>query len=139
MPQAAEQGVRIVFEEPDAIIPVMADKSKIKQIMVNLLDNALKYSSQDSVIEVNIWQNRQDGTVTTEVKDYGKGIRSEDIDKVKEKFYKGKGAKRGSGIGLALVDEIVKLHGGSFDIQSEYKKYTSMRFTLKTVRTMKGK
>ena len=139
MPQAAEQGVRIVFEEPDAIIPVMADKSKIKQIMVNLLDNALKYSSQDSVIEVNMWQNRQDGTVTTEVKDYGKGIRSEDIDKVKEKFYKGKGAKRGSGIGLALVDEIVKLHGGSFDIQSEYKKYTSMRFTLKTVRTMKGK
>lgn len=139
MPQAEARGVNIAFEEPDVIIPVMADKSKIKQIMVNLLDNALKYSEDNSTIEVNITQDRIKGTATVEVKDYGKGIRPEDVDSVKKKFYKGKGAKSGSGIGLALVNEIIKLHGGSFDIKSEYKKYTSMKFTLKTVRTMKGK
>jgi len=139
MPQAAAKNVTIEFEEPEMFLPVMADKSKIKQVMVNLLDNALKYSQENSVIEVNITQNKEENTATVEVKDYGKGIRPEDIGSVKQKFYKGKGAKRGSGIGLALVDEIIKLHGGTFDVESEYKKYTSMRFTLKTVRTMKGK
>jgi len=139
MPQAAAKNVTIEFEEPEMFLPVMADKSKIKQVMVNLLDNALKYSQENSVIEVNITQNKGENTATVEVKDYGKGIRPEDIGSVKQKFYKGKGAKRGSGIGLALVDEIIKLHGGTFDVESEYKKYTSMRFTLKTVRTMKGK
>ncbi|MBE6887075.1 MAG: HAMP domain-containing histidine kinase [Ruminococcaceae bacterium] len=139
IPQAAAKNVTIEFEEPEIFLPVMADKSKIKQVMVNLLDNALKYSDENSVIEVNIWNDKSRNTATVEVKDYGKGIRPEDIGNVKQKFYKGKGAKRGSGIGLALVNEIVKLHGGSFDIESEYKKYTSMRVTLKTVRTMKGK
>ena len=139
IPQAAAKNVTIEFEEPEIFLPVMADKSKIKQVMVNLLDNALKYSQENSVIEVNITQNKEENTATVEVKDYGKGIRPEDIGSVKQKFYKGKGAKRGSGIGLALVDEIIKLHGGTFDVESEYKKYTSMRFTLKTVRTMKGK
>ncbi len=139
MPRAQARGVYIKFEEPDIILPVMADKSKIKQVMVNLLDNALKYSEDNSVIEVNISGNKEDNTASVEVKDYGKGIRPEDIDNVKKKFYKGKGSKSGSGIGLALVNEIIKLHGGSFDVESEYKKYTAMRFTLKTVRTMKGK
>ena len=116
----------------------MADKSRIKQVMVNLLDNAIKYSQENSVIEVNIYNNRLQGKVCVEVKDYGKGIHPDDITKVKQKFYKGKGAKRGSGIGLALVTEIVAMHGGTFDIESEYGKYTSMRFTLRTVRTTKG-
>ena len=138
-PQAESMGITLRFDEPEEFIPVMADKSRIKQVMVNLLDNALKYSQENSVIEVNITQNKGENTATVEVKDYGKGIRPEDIGSVKQKFYKGKGAKRGSGIGLALVDEIIKLHGGTFDVESEYKKYTSMRFTLKTVRTMKGK
>ena len=107
--------------------------------MVNLLDNALKYSEGSSVIEVNISNDKAQGKATVEIKDYGKGIHPDDILKVKQKFYKGKGAKRGSGIGLALVTEIIALHGGTFDIESEYEKYTSMRFTLRTVRTAKGK
>ncbi|MBQ6896006.1 MAG: HAMP domain-containing histidine kinase [Oscillospiraceae bacterium] len=137
-PQAESMGIKIKFDEPEEFIPVMADKSRIKQVMVNLLDNAIKYSQENSVIEVNIYNNRLQGKVCVEVKDYGKGIHPDDITKVKQKFYKGKGAKRGSGIGLALVTEIVAMHGGTFDIESEYGKYTSMRFTLRTVRTTKG-
>ncbi len=138
-PQAEKKNVKINFEEPDIFIPVMADKSRIKQVMINLLDNALKYSYPNSDIDINMYMNKQNSTVRVEVKDYGKGIHPDDIEKVKQKFYKGKGAKQGSGIGLALVNEIIKIHGGTFDIESEYKKYTSMSFTLKVVRTMKGK
>lgn len=138
-PQAHKQGITIEFEEPEIFIPVMADKSRIKQVMINLLDNALKYSEKGSVIQVFITQDTAHHTATVEVKDFGKGIHPDDIGKVKDKFYKGRGAKRGSGIGLALVNEIITLHDGRFDIESEYGKYTSMRVTLKTVRTMKGK
>ena len=138
-PQAESMGITLRFDEPEEFIPVMADKSRIKQVMVNLLDNALKYSEGSSVIEVNIFTDKAQGKATVEIKDYGKGIHPDDILKVKQKFYKGKGAKRGSGIGLALVTEIIALHGGTFDIESEYEKYTSMRFTLRTVRTAKGK
>ncbi|MBQ6929665.1 MAG: HAMP domain-containing histidine kinase [Oscillospiraceae bacterium] len=138
-PQAEKQGIEINFEEPEIFIPVMADKSRIRQVMVNLLDNALKYSENNSVIEVNITQNKDRNTATVEVKDYGKGIHPDDISRVKGKFYKGKGSKRGSGIGLALVSEIVQLHGGRFDIESEYGKFTSMQVTLKTVPAVKGK
>ena len=139
IPQAEKQGIEINFEEPEIFIPVMADKSRIRQVMVNLLDNALKYSDNNSVIEVNITYNKEKNTSTVEVKDYGKGIHPDDINKVKGKFYKGKGSKRGSGIGLALVSEIVQLHGGRFDIESEYGKFTSMQVTLKTVPAVKGK
>lgn len=138
-PQAESMGITIKFDEPEEFIPVMADRGRIKQVMINLLDNAIKYSGENSVIEVNIFTDKQKNSATVEVKDYGKGIHPDDISKVKQKFYKGKGAKRGSGIGLALVSEIVTLHGGTFDVESEYEKYTSMRFTLKMVRTAKGK
>ncbi|MBQ7817040.1 MAG: HAMP domain-containing histidine kinase, partial [Oscillospiraceae bacterium] len=138
-PQAEKHNIKIDFEEPEIFIPIMADKSRIRQVMVNLLDNALKYSDDNSVIEVKITQNKLQHTATVEVKDYGKGIHPDDLNKVKQKFYKGKGSKRGSGIGLALVSEIVQLHGGKFEIESEYGKYTSMQVTFKTVRTLKGK
>ncbi|MBE6894423.1 MAG: HAMP domain-containing histidine kinase [Ruminococcaceae bacterium] len=138
-PQAEKQGISIKFEEPEIFIPVMADKNRVRQVMVNLLDNALKYSDDSGDIEVYIRNNAEKSTATVEVKDYGKGIHPDDIKKVKQRFYKGKGSKRGSGIGLALVSEIMQLHGGRFDIQSEYGKYTSMQVTFKTIPVTKGK
>lgn len=131
--------IEIVFDEPEIIVPVLADKNRIKQVLVNILDNALKYSQNGSKIEINMTINSKDGKAVVEIKDYGKGIHPDDLEKVKQKFYKGKGAKRGSGIGLALVTEIMKAHGGEFTIESEYKKYTSMCVVFNTVRTMKGK
>ena len=139
MPQAEKQGIEINFEEPEIFIPVMADKSRVRQVMVNLIDNALKYSENSNVVEVNISYNKDKDTATVEVKDYGKGIHPDDINKVKGKFYKGKGSKRGSGIGLALVSEIMQLHGGRFDIESEYGEYTSMQVTFKTIPAVNGK
>ncbi|MBR2029191.1 MAG: HAMP domain-containing histidine kinase [Oscillospiraceae bacterium] len=139
MPQAEKHGIEINFEEPEIFIPIMADKNRVRQVMINLIDNAIKYSEENSVIEVNITCSKDNNTASVEVKDYGKGIHPDDISKVKGKFYKGKGAKRGSGIGLALVSEIMQLHGGRFDIESEYGKYTSMQVTFRTVPAVKGK
>ena len=83
--------------------------------------------------------DRKRNTVSVSVVDNGQGIAPEDIDKVTQKFYKGKNSKRGSGIGLALVKEIVEAHGGTFNAESRQGEYTKMTFTLRTVRTMKGK
>ena len=107
--------------------------------MVNLLDNSIKYTPAGGKIEIKINNDRKNYLVSVSVKDNGKGIHKEDIEKVTQKFYKGKGAKRGSGIGLALVKEIITAHGGQFVVDSEYGKYTEMIFTLHTVRSMKGK
>ena len=138
-PQAQSHGIALEFDEPEYFVPVMADKGRIRQVMVNLLDNALKYSEGSSLIKVKVTQSEDKADAVIEVKDFGKGIHPDDIGKVKQKFYKGKGAKQGSGIGLALVNEIVLRHGGSFDIKSEYGKYTSMQVTLKTMHATKGK
>lgn len=138
-PRAEQMGIELVFVEQEAIVPILADKNRVKQVLVNILDNAIKYSQAGSKIEIDLTTDPKNGKATVEIKDYGKGIHPEDMEKIKQKFYKGKGAKRGSGIGLALVTEIMKAHGGEFNITSEYKKYTSMCVTFNVVRTMKGR
>ncbi|MEG1781728.1 MAG: HAMP domain-containing sensor histidine kinase [Oscillospiraceae bacterium] len=138
-PRCTQNGIELVFNEPEDIIPVFADKNRIKQVMLNLLDNAVKYTPEGGKIEVLIYNDVRHSRVTVSVRDNGKGIYAQDIDKITQKFYKGKGAKRGSGIGLALVNEIIIAHGGQFKVDSEIGKYTKMSFTLHTVRTMKGK
>ena len=138
-PRCKQNGIELIFDEPEDIIAVYADKSRIKQIMVNLLDNAVKYTPPGGKIQVLMESDRKRNTVSVSVVDNGQGIAPEDIDKVTQKFYKGKNSKRGSGIGLALVKEIVEAHGGTFNAQSRQGEYTKMTFTLRTVRTMKGK
>ena len=138
-PRCKRAGIELVFDEPDDIIPVYADKARIKQVMVNLLDNAIKYTDRGGKIEILMNRDRLHRTVSVSVLDNGKGILPEDVEKVTQKFYKGKGSKRGSGIGLALVKEIITAHNGTFTVESEYGKYTMMTFTLHTIKTMRGK
>ena len=136
-PRCAQNGIELVYEEIEDIIPVYADKARIRQVMINLLDNAIKYTN--GRIEIKIINEKKKGQASVSVIDNGKGIHPDDIEKVTQKFYKGKGAKRGSGIGLALVKEIITSHGGEFKVESEFGKYTNMTFTLNTIRSMKGK
>ena len=138
-PRCEQNGIKLIYDEPEDIIPVFADKSRIKQVMVNLIDNAIKYTPVGGKIKILVVNDRKKGKVKVSVVDNGKGIHSEDIEKVTQKFYKGKGSKRGSGIGLALVKEIITAHKGEFIVESEYGKYTKMTFVLNTVRSMKGK
>ena len=96
---------------------MMGDPNRIKQVFVNVLDNAFKYNKQDGLVDVTAIVD--DGILTINVSDTGCGIAEEDLPNVKKKFYKANLQVRGSGIGLAVVDEIVKLHNGVFEINSE--------------------
>ncbi|MCI6640475.1 MAG: HAMP domain-containing histidine kinase [Pygmaiobacter massiliensis] len=116
--RAEQEKVSLQFDEPQLPYPVFADKNRLRQVFLNLLDNALKYSPPGGVIKVEISAAGPRAQVS--IADQGPGIRPEDLGNVKQKFYKGQGAVRGSGIGLAVVDELVAMHGGSFEVESSY-------------------
>ena len=108
---------------------IIADKEKVSRILFNLLSNAFKYTPVNGKIIVSLG-NAQDTDVIEgyatrhllriSVKDTGKGIPSEERDKVFERFFQSKGASGGTGIGLALVKSFVELHHGTARVESEY-------------------
>lgn len=123
-----QEGLRLVYEEPELPLPVWADAGRLRQVFVNLLDNAIKYSSPGGAITLDLLQDGENAYVL--VQDEGRGIAPDDLENVKLKFFKGKGAVRGSGIGLAVVDEIVAALDGSVDIASTLGKGTTVTVRL---------
>lgn len=108
-----------------------ADENRIKQVLINLIDNAIKFTSPGDVIELNISQD--DENTYLEVRDTGAGISKEDLLRVKERFFKGKHVKASNGIGLSICSEIAELHGGRLDVGSELGKWTSMLVVIPEV------
>lgn len=107
---AKKQGVELVYIPlPEAIV-CKGDINRIKQVFINVIDNALKYNQPDGQILIS--SRLDEGCVQIEIRDTGVGIAAQDIDRVKEKFYKANKTVRGSGIGLAVADEIMKQHNG---------------------------
>lgn len=102
-------------EEAD-IPPIEGDAERLKQVFLNLIDNAAKYGRNGESIEVSVKTDKQFVIITT--RDHGPGIPEEELPHVKEKFYKGSGKERGSGIGLAVCEEIVMRHGGKLLIEN---------------------
>ena len=94
--------------------PITADAERLKQVFCNVLDNAAKHGGAGKRIETRL--NRKGNHYIITVRDYGPGIPAEDLPHVKEKFYKGASKARGSGIGLAVCDEIIRLHDGALTI-----------------------
>lgn len=123
-----QEGLRLVYEEPELPLPVWADAGRLRQVFVNLLDNAIKYSNPGGAITLDLLQDGENAYVL--VQDEGRGIEPDDLENVKLKFFKGKGAVRGSGIGLAVVDEIVAALDGSVDIASTPGKGTTVTVRL---------
>ena len=126
--RAQLEGIALQWDEPEQPVAVSADPSRLRQVFVNILDNAIKYSCAGGVIRVELLQDGRSAYMN--ITDEGPGIAPEDLENVKVKFYKGKGAVRGSGIGLAVVDEIVRAHGGSLELQSELGKGTTVTVRL---------
>ena len=110
------EGLLLSYSEPEEMIPVYADPNRLRQVFINILDNAIKYSAPGGRITVKIWQGEYKAFI--EIIDQGRGIPPEDLENVKTKFYKGSNSVRGSGIGLALVDSIMTALDGTMDIQS---------------------
>ena len=110
------EGLLLAYTEPEEMIPVYADPDRLRQVFINILDNAIKYSAPGGRITVKIWQGEYKAFI--EIIDQGRGIPPEDLENVKTKFYKGSNSVRGSGIGLALVDSIMTALDGTLDIKS---------------------
>ena len=110
------EGLMLAYTEPEEMIPVYADPDRLRQVFINILDNAIKYSAPGGRITVKIWQGEYKAFI--EIIDQGRGIPPEDLENVKTKFYKGSNSVRGSGIGLALVDSIMTALDGTMDLKS---------------------
>ena len=104
------------------------DKNRLRQVFINIIDNAVKYSQSGGVI--NVEANLKQNQVDIKISDNGCGISREDLPKVKNRFYKANDTVRGSGIGLAVADELVLLHKGKLKIESELGKGTVVSIIL---------
>ncbi len=114
--RSKRDNIEIKYNAPEIPAPMMGDPNRIKQVFVNLLDNAFKYNKEGGLVDVEAIVD--DGVLTINISDTGCGIAPKDLPNVKKKFYKANLQVRGSGIGLAVVDEIVGLHNGVFEINS---------------------
>lgn len=113
---ARQQGIELSYTPPAETSMVLGDADRLKQVFINIIDNAVKYTEKGGLVLVV--QTKEEGCVRIQIKDTGVGIPAQDIDRVKEKFFKSNKTVRGSGIGLAVADEIIKHHQGLLFIES---------------------
>lgn len=125
---ALKQGVEISYNPPIQNSIVMGDPDRLKQVFINVIDNAVKYTEKGGLVLVV--QTREEGCVQIVIKDTGVGIPAADVDHVKEKFFKSNKTVRGSGIGLAVADEIIKQHDGLLFIESTESVGTTVTIVL---------
>ena len=127
--KAKREEKQIIYNEPEMLPFVYGDKNRIRQVFINVIDNAIKYSSPGDTVTIDTYE--KDGNIIVSVADTGVGIKESDLPKVKTKFYKANHTRRGSGIGLAVADEIIAMHGGTMDINSAGEgKGTTVTITL---------
>lgn len=126
--RAINEGKHLLYDEPEIMPAVSADKNKLKQVFINIIDNALKYTPAEGVVGIQVISKGE--TVSVVVTDTGCGIAPDDLPRVKDKFFKANQSVRGSGIGLAIADEIVRQHRGSLDIESGIGVGTTVTITL---------
>lgn len=107
----AQEGLKLEYLDSDDEIPeITCDPKRMRQVFLNVLDNAAKHGSEGKQIEASIAFEKK--YVVVRIRDYGPGIPEDEIPLVKKKFYKGSSKARGTGIGLAVCEEIVQMHGG---------------------------
>ncbi len=107
---------------------ICTDPNRLKQVFINLLDNAFKFTPSGGRVTLKALNDEQNYYFYIE--DTGCGISEEELPRVKEKFYKGKSSKSQTGLGLSISDEIIKLMGGTIDIKSELSKGTQVKISL---------
>ena len=113
----AQDGIRLNYLDNDDDIPeILCDPKRLRQVFLNILDNAAKHGGDGKKIDASI--HEEDGSIVVRIRDYGPGIPEDEIPLVKRKFYKGSSKARGSGIGLAVCDEIVEMHGGALTLEN---------------------
>ncbi len=115
--QLRQEGITLHYDGCDKDIPeIPCDVARMRQVFLNILDNAAKHGGEGKRIDASITQ--QDGFVRICIRDYGPGIPEQELPHVKLKFYKGSSKARGSGIGLAVCEEIVTMHRGTLTLEN---------------------
>lgn len=110
-----KEGISLEYTEcEEEMIPISGDPERLRQVFCNLLDNAAKHGGAGRRIDVNIKQVLTDAVIR--IRDYGPGVPEDELPFLKNKFYKGSSKARGSGIGLAVCEEIVTRHEGRLDV-----------------------
>lgn len=131
-----QDGIDIVYAPPDDPLPLIpGDPERLKQVFLNILDNAAKHGGSGQKVNVSAGLERDhDGSgidyVRIRIRDYGPGILPDELPFVKMKFYKGSSKARGSGIGLAVCDEIIRLHNGILNIENAADSGTAVTIYL---------
>ena len=112
-----QAGMDVHYDPPAKELPLIpGDPERLKQVFLNLLDNAMIHGGEGKMIDVSL--GRDGNYVKIVFRDYGSGIPDAELPHVKEKFYKGSSKNRGTGIGLAVCDEIITRHKGRMEIRN---------------------
>ena len=131
-PKAARSRVTVTTDTPGDLPPVLADRDRLAQILINLVDNAVKYTPEGGA--VTVIARPVDEAVEIAVGDTGIGIPAADLPRITERFYRVDKARSrelgGTGLGLAIVKHLVLAHGGDLHIESQEGRGTTVRFTL---------
>ncbi len=134
MKGAQKKDIIIKAELPDVLPSVMGDRDRLEQVVVNLIDNAIKYTPSGG--EVSITAEANGAEVCVNVSDTGIGIPSDDISRIFERFYRVDKARSralgGTGLGLAIVKHIIQGHNGRLDVKSELGKGSTFSFFLES-------
>ena len=130
-PRAIAENKNFYIKSNVKSLKYLNDPDKLRQVFINLLDNAFKFTSEDGTIKIDLKDMGENFVVS--VIDDGDGIPEKDREHVFEKFYRGDTKKSHTGIGLSIVHQIVKLSGGDIKLVSEVGKGTSFIITLPKV------
>ena len=113
----SQDGITLEYMDTDEDIPeIPCDAKRLRQVFLNILDNAAKHGRDGKRIEASMDVDQD--WVIVRIRDFGPGIPEDEIPLVKKKFYKGSSKARGTGIGLAVCDEIVEMHGGTLTLEN---------------------
>jgi signal transduction histidine kinase len=134
-PEAEKKGITLSFIPSAVVITILAELSDLEKAFINLVSNAIRYTLEGGRVEVKI--TAAEGNSTVSVQDTGIGIAEKDIEKIYQEFYRAENAKKlvnfGTGLGLSLVREIIKNHGGSIAVESKLEQGTTFTVNLPLV------
>jgi signal transduction histidine kinase len=131
LPSAEEHDITLQLHEPEEWPQVIGDAARLKQVLVNLTGNAIKYNVPSGRVDITLSAEGQ--SVKIEVRDTGRGIPAEHMPQLFEKFFRAADSSseaKGTGLGLAICKSIVEAHGGSITVESEVDKGSTFAFTL---------
>jgi len=131
--EAADVDLRIAVLEP---VRVAGDAGRLRQVVNNLIDNAIKFTRAGGAVKIKLWSSASDGTVRFSVRDTGSGIPAGDVPYIFDRFYRGDKGRirdrrtRGTGLGLAICQSIITAHDGRIEVESVVDQGTTMTVIL---------